>query len=259
MVPDFCAPAPSLANERKVHDNSRGCSSGCAVLSNLCEMAGRRAEALEGDSTEGADEAPRRGRGRPPIISEAAVIDAALRVTERVGLDQLTMRLLSEELGMSMMAAYNYVPNKDALVELVAQEVLARIEVPTRSVGSWDVRLLQLSRDIRDHLGQYPGLYDALETVQPTDASEHLVSGVMQILTDAGFVGDDARDMFVTNYTFMLGQLRIDNFQSPLEPPDVMNEVFERGFEMLIQGMRWRLREIRRRAKAPSTPARKKS
>jgi TetR/AcrR family tetracycline transcriptional repressor len=197
--------------------------------------------------------APRR-RGRPPIISEAAVVDAALRVTERVGLDNLTMRLVAEELGMSMMAAYNYVPTKQALMELVAESVLARVEVPDRAAGPWDERLKTLGREVRETFRRYPGVVDALRVVHAEDDSTRLARGVMDILQDAGFDREQALLALVTFYKYMIGQVRFDDFKTPVVPrPRVAmdaDELFEFGLETLLEGLRSRRRQLARSRRA---------
>jgi AcrR family transcriptional regulator len=189
-------------------------------------------------------------RGRPPLISEAAVIDAALRVTERVGLENLTMRLVAEELGMSMMAAYNYVPTKQALIARVVEAVLARVAVPERDAGSWDERMKMVGHDLRENVRRYPGIGDALRSTPAEAESLRIGRGVVGILTDGGFERDEAQAAFVTFYKFMIGQLRFDDVTSPVVPqprtsfdPDAL---FDFGFETVLEGLRARLRRRRR-------------
>ena len=45
-------------------------------------------------------------RGKPPVLTEDQIVDAALNVIRDEGLDALSMRRLSRELGRSAMAAY---------------------------------------------------------------------------------------------------------------------------------------------------------
>ena len=47
-------------------------------------------------------------------IDQRAVVDAATAVARRVGLAWMTMRMVADELGVSAMAAYRHVPNRDA-------------------------------------------------------------------------------------------------------------------------------------------------
>jgi len=44
-------------------------------------------------------------RGKPPVLTEDQIVDAALEVIRAEGLEALSMRRLSRELGRSAMAA----------------------------------------------------------------------------------------------------------------------------------------------------------
>ena len=86
------------------------------------------------------DDAPDRRR-RPAGLSEAQIIEAALRVIRKDGVDGLSMRRLSKELGVTPMAPYYYVSDKQALLDLVVSAALGGIEIPAAGVGPWHVRL----------------------------------------------------------------------------------------------------------------------
>ena len=172
-------------------------------------------------------------------------MDAALRVTERVGLEHLTMRLVAEELGMSIMAAYNYVPTKDALIALVVESVLARVEVPGRAAGAWDERMRILAHELRENLRRYPGVGDSVRSVPAEAEARRIARGVIEILLDGGFAPKDAQATFITFYKFMIGQIRFDDADSPLfpEPRGAFDadELFDFGFETVLDGLRVRL------------------
>src|SRR5690348_3935164 len=76
-----------------------------------------------------------------PTLSEDDVVAAALRLTRRVGLAGMSMRALADELGVTTMAAYYHVPNKEALLDLVANAVLNGVQIPAD--GDWTDRLIE--------------------------------------------------------------------------------------------------------------------
>ena len=55
---------------------------------------------------------------RRASFDRQTLVEAALRVARRVGLDALSMRMVAEELGVSAMAAYRHVPNRETLINL---------------------------------------------------------------------------------------------------------------------------------------------
>lgn len=197
--------------------------------------------------------APRASAG----LDRDAVVAAAVRVARRVGVGGLTMRLLAEELHASPMAAYRHVPNREALVELVADELLSSVPVPPRESGPWDHRLHQLERAA---FRQLAGVAQYTELAMPPRGPHHqrLVDGVLDILADAGFGPEDTTVAFEAIWAYVVGQLYLfeEGQASPrrwptlanvlAEQPDLSPEAyFDRGFELLLDGLRARLANAR--------------
>lgn len=74
------------------------------------------------------DDLPRRGRQQRVSVDE--VVDAAIDVADRDGLDGLSMRTLAKDLGLGAMSLYTYVPGRDELIVLMADQVLGRRTLP---------------------------------------------------------------------------------------------------------------------------------
>jgi AcrR family transcriptional regulator len=68
----------------------------------------------------------RRGAG----LSRERVIDAAMALADRDGIDSLTIRALADSLGTKPMSLYHYVDGKDALLAAMVEAVFAEIERP---------------------------------------------------------------------------------------------------------------------------------
>jgi AcrR family transcriptional regulator len=134
------------------------------------------------------------------------IVAAALRVGISQGFGALTMRALARELGTSAMAAYHHVSNKEALVDLVLDHVLAPVEVPAADSGAWAERLLELERRSAAALQAWPGL-DALTFDRaPTDQGWRLMNGYLQILLDAGFTPRNAVLAFGIIHSYGVGR-----------------------------------------------------
>src|SRR6056297_3581786 len=69
-------------------------------------------------------------RGR---LSTDRVLETALRIADRDGLEALSMRTLAAELGVKAMSLYNHVANKDAIIDGIVDRVVAEIELPPHS------------------------------------------------------------------------------------------------------------------------------
>ena len=184
-----------------------------------------------------------------------------------VRLENVSMRALAQELGVPVMTIYNYVPNKDALYELVVNFVLRSVRVPSPEEGTWEVRLKQLERDARSALSKFPGLsFDRRDSAE----GARLADGVVSILESAGFDPTAASLAFTTLFTFMVGQIDVDVDVVEVGGPAAQavhaatratklsrDEIFEFGFDAVIEGLKLKLgRRSLPAAKAPKRAAR---
>lgn len=84
--------------------------------------------------------ASRKAGSRTPLTREA-IVDAALRVLDAEGVDGLSMRRVGEELGAGAASIYWHVRNKDELLQLVFERVIAEIELPVPDPSRWQEQL----------------------------------------------------------------------------------------------------------------------
>ena len=123
-------------------------------------MSERRAADIEADAI---PEPPwtrtRRHRAAPRApLSRDAIVDAALRVIDREGLDAASMRRVAQELGTAPSALYWHVRNKDELLQLALDRVIGEIELPLLDPGNWQEQLKQLAREMRRVLTRHGDL-----------------------------------------------------------------------------------------------------
>jgi AcrR family transcriptional regulator len=64
-------------------------------------------------------------------LTEERVLRTAVALADRHGLEWLSMRKLADELGVSPMSPYYYVPNKDRLIDGMVDIVFSEIEPPS--------------------------------------------------------------------------------------------------------------------------------
>ena len=189
------------------------------------------------------------------------VLEAALKVARRVGLDALSMRMVVEELGLSTMAAYRHFPSREALVEWVADELASDVRVPPRESGPWDERLRKLEGAAFRAGMEVPG-QPANVVLTEGPHYRRIAEGAMEILIDAGFSEEDAAIAFEVIWAYHLGQVRIYDMLTSRDPdtpaarpplwpglarvienvPSLSPEdFFDRGFEILLDGLRARI------------------
>ncbi len=92
----------------------------------------------------------RRSRPAPRVpLTLDAIVDAALRVLERDGMDGLSMRRVADELGTGAASLYWYVHNKEELLQLLFERLNAEIELPRADPSRWQQQLKELARQTR--------------------------------------------------------------------------------------------------------------
>lgn len=75
------------------------------------------------------------------MLTAERVVDAALALVDREGIDALSMRKLGKALGVEGMALYTHVRNKSELLDAVANRVAGELEVDFDRSLPWQERI----------------------------------------------------------------------------------------------------------------------
>jgi AcrR family transcriptional regulator len=86
-----------------------------------------------------------RRRGREPITREA-IVETALRLLDKDGLDELSMRRLADELDTGPASLYWHVGSKDGLLDLIFDRVIGEVEMPDPEPARWQEQLKEVAR-----------------------------------------------------------------------------------------------------------------
>lgn len=85
-------------------------------------------------------QAGRDRRARAPLTQEA-IVDAALRVLDRDGVEGLSMRRVADELATGAATLYWHVRSRDELIDLMVDRVASEIQVPEPDPERWEEQL----------------------------------------------------------------------------------------------------------------------
>ncbi|MET8006671.1 TetR/AcrR family transcriptional regulator [Nonomuraea glycinis] len=91
----------------------------------------------------------RPARGPKPVYSRAQITEAAIRIADADGLEAATMRRIAAEIGAGAMSLYRYVPSRDNLVELMADQVMGEIDVTGMPSDDWRADLTRYADGLR--------------------------------------------------------------------------------------------------------------
>ena len=189
--------------------------------------------------------------GRRPL-SRRRILETAVELVDREGLDALSMRRLGRELGVEAMSLYNHVPNKEALLGGMVEVLIEGLEVPREGSGGWE-------EGVRTAFGSYLKLARAHPEVFQLFATRPLGTGealrIFELLRGAGLDVVAALRAFraLSSYTIGYALAEIRGFPLELEdgpralelaPPLKESErdaQFEYGLDLIISGLRQRL------------------
>jgi AcrR family transcriptional regulator len=118
------------------------------------------------------------------------IITAAVEILREFGLDAVSMRNVSSRLGVSPVPLYSRIGNKDALLDAVADRLVADLPPPENTGERWDEYAVRWTRELRARLR---GARDSRLILWPgrdayVEASRPLVAG----MRGAGFAADAA-------------------------------------------------------------------
>ena len=151
-------------------------------------------------------------RRTTPSLDRAAILDAALRLVDDVGLDGLNMRALAQRLGVGTMSLYHYFPNKDALLDGIVEALLLGIELPAADAGSWDERALRMARSLRTVALQHPNAVPLMVT-RPFATADALrpCNAAFEVLAETGLSTEQVLIAFRTIVAYVLGFVMMES------------------------------------------------
>jgi AcrR family transcriptional regulator len=144
--------------------------------------------------TRGTPTAPTTRR-RPPLNRDA-ILDAAIDLADRDGLEAVTMRRLGQRVGVEAMSLYKHVKDKEDLLAGIADRIAAEFALPSREV-EWRAALRASYLEAYQVLLRHPWAAGLLESMrQPGPARLAYLDAVVGVLRDAGFRLPDVAHAF---------------------------------------------------------------
>ena len=144
-------------------------------------------------------------RGAPAPLDQRACAARRNRPRRRTRHRILSMRRLSEALGVAAMSLYNHVANKEDLLDGMIDVVFSEIELPSEE-GSWKTAMRQRAISIRTVLSRHPWAIGLMESrtspVQRRCATTTPSSGPFG---DAGFSVELAAHAFSALDSYIYG------------------------------------------------------
>jgi AcrR family transcriptional regulator len=119
-------------------------------------------------------------------LTPATIATTALHLGDREGAQAMSMRRIAAELGCDPMAIYRHFPNREALLDAVADLALADVDDPGPDSG-WDTRVAAILTEVRATALRHPGIAAHVAARPPLGANgARLGAGIHHALAAAG-------------------------------------------------------------------------
>jgi TetR/AcrR family tetracycline transcriptional repressor len=129
-------------------------------------------------------------------LSREAVIDHALAVADRDGLDAVSIRRIAQDFRVTPMALYWHVKNKDELLAAMGDRILDSMTLPDTDPTDDLEELRDLLTSLVDALRRHPGCTSlAMTRMLQCDSGRLASERALNILRDNGFSVRESADL----------------------------------------------------------------
>ncbi|NMO04758.1 TetR family transcriptional regulator [Gordonia sp. TBRC 11910] len=155
--------------------------------------------------------ASRTRRGRPPrgttALSRESIVEAALTLIDDDGIATVSMRSVARRLGVDAKSLYNHVPDKDGLLDAVAESLLGAMRLP-QPTGDLRADLVAIGHAFREAALRHPRAAPLVLTRQ-LESNRGLapIEATLAVLLDAGFPPDEAVHILRATIATLIGTL----------------------------------------------------
>jgi TetR/AcrR family transcriptional regulator, tetracycline repressor protein len=154
-------------------------------------------------------------------ISRRHIVDSALGMIRHQGFQQMTIRGLAAELGVSPMSLYRHITDKDDLLDDVVEELLRRSWRPPSSKEDWRTWITEAADKLRRLLVREPAalyVYQRHPVVSPTAVRR--METMLQVLQAAGLDENAAQSAYAAVHTYTLGFAGLEASRAAAPAPE---------------------------------------
>lgn len=105
---------------------------------------------------------------RRPAYTREEIAQTAIAIADAEGFEAVSMRRIAGELGAGTMTLYHYVRNKDELITLMSDAVMAEVVVPEDQLADdWRTALTQIATRTRDAFSAHHWIFERMGDGRP--------------------------------------------------------------------------------------------
>lgn len=152
-------------------------------------------------------------KGRPPIrrrdseLTKDRIVRAATEIADVEGLAALSMRAIADRLGVTTMAPYRHVANKEDLVLLMIDAAMGEDEYPAQPPDGWRARLELAAHKQWAVYRRHPWPEQAISLTRPQILHNALVHGefMLSALEELNLVPHTRFHIYLTVFNHVRG------------------------------------------------------
>ena len=159
-------------------------------------------------------------------ISRDQVVTEATKVVKAGGYQEMTIRSLAAELGVSPMSLYRHVRDKDDLLDEVVDRLLAQVLRPRANENDWQAWVAEAADKLRRFLVTQPAalhVYLKHPVVSPSAIAR--MNSMMEVLRRGVGEEDVARRAYAAVHTYTIGFAALEGSRSAWTPGDAEGEL----------------------------------
>jgi len=157
-------------------------------------------------------------RTREPLTRDR-IIQAATRLADEHGVEELSMRKLGAALDVEAMALYNHVANKDEIFDGMVDSVFASIPLPNPE-EPWADAIRRVGTAAVEAFADHPWTMATLKSSAGAGpAFLRFADGVVGLFLDAGFTDEDAHHAWQMLASYTMGHALRQSTASQLGHP----------------------------------------
>jgi AcrR family transcriptional regulator len=167
-------------------------------------------------------------------LTRSAVLAQALALGDESGIEAVTIRGVADRLGVTPMALYRHVGDKEGLRDGLADALYAKLRIPEPTDDWWE-ELARLARSTRALLLEHPWAVPLFSRPLTGPHSLALEAALGDSLRKAGFSSREATEL----------HSQLSNILFALVSPELHGKrnraAFERGLDLIRDGLTARL------------------
>jgi TetR/AcrR family tetracycline transcriptional repressor len=171
-------------------------------------------------------------------LNQAVVLDAAIELLDETGLDELTTRKLADRLGVRVGALYWHYANKQALLDAIAEHMLAVASRGLPTSGTWRERVTAFANAHRETMLAHPDGARVIATMSAPGASAmEFLGRLLTTLASAGMASPEREACADVVTSYVNGFTIEEQARRTAVPRSLRDAAFATGLSVVIDGL----------------------